>query len=440
MTWTFAPEFDAAARAALDAGKPLIYCAPPAGWAVRPLLERLGNAEAAGPGTLVLVPDRLLALDVIAAAAGLPAAEPARIATGTGHAARLLEAGQLRTLVATPSTALRLLSRSLLKPEAIGRVLIGWPELQLAAGAAAELEALLGEVRAPRVVATGSEASAADFIERYAHRAPAVMAGAAPDEPGAGVRYAVAAPASVTSLAEAALDRLQPSAGLVWDPYGRFGPDWGGSGLAGPVTVARDIPQQSADVAIATDLPSAAALAALHATGAEVVILVRPAQLPYLRVLASPANPIALTQEVDRARDWQDELRETVRRHLSAHGNAEGLLALAPLFEEFDPALVAAALLQLGEGLPKAGPTTPDVPLWAHLHLNVGRRDGARAGDIVGVMLNAVGLPKDHVGRVDIRDTFTLVEVRAESAESAKRGLSGATLKGRPLQVRFDRK
>jgi len=405
---------------------------------VRPLLERLGSAESAGPGTLILVPDRLLALDVIAAASGLPTAEPARIATGGGHAARLLEAGLVRTLVATPSTALRLLSRSLLKPDAIGRVLIGWPELDAAAGA--ELEALLGEIRSPRVVATGSEASAADVIERYAHRAPAVMAGAAPDEPGPGVRYAVAAPAAITGLVEAALDRLQPSTGLVWDPYGRFGPDWGGSALAGTVTVARDIPRRSVDVAVATDLPSAGALAALHATGAEVVILVRPAQLPYLRLLASPASPIALTPEADRARDWQDELRETVRRRLAAHGHEEGLLALAPLFEEFDPALVAAALLQLGEGLPKAGPTTPDVPLWAHLHLNVGRRDGARAGDIVGVMLNAVGLPKDHVGRVDIRDTFTLVEVRAESAESAKRGLSGASLKGRQLQVRFDRK
>jgi len=437
VTWTFAPEFDAAARAALSAGKPLIYCAPPAGWAVRPLLERLGSAEPAGPGTLVLVPDRLQALDVVAATVGLPVAQPARIATGGERSGRLLEAGLVRTLVATPSTAIRMLSRSALKPETIGRVLIGWPELH---GAGTELDALLGEVRAPRIVATGSEAAAADFIERFAHRAPAVIAGATPDEPGGAVRYAVTAPPAVTRMVEAALDRLQPESTLVWDPYGRFGPDWTGAGMAGPVAVTGDIPPDPVALAIATDLPSAAALAALHATGGEVLILVRPAQLPYLHLLASPATPLALTSEADRARDWRDELREAVRRRLESHGYEEGLLALAPLFEEFDPALVAAALLQLGGTLPKAGPATPDVPLWAHLHLNIGKRDGVRAGDVVGVMLNAVGLSKEHVGRVDIRDTFTLVEVRAESAESAKRGLAGATLKGRQLQVRFDRK
>jgi len=440
VAWDFAPEFDAAARAALDAGKPFIYCAPPAAWAIRPLLERVGHTDAAAPGTLILVPERLQAVDVVSEASAVPGLQPARVATSTERTGQLLLAGRVRTLVSTPSTALRLLGRSALQPSMFGRVVVCWPELYAAADAAADLEALLGEVRAQRIVVTGSLAATGDFLERYAHRAPAVMAAVSPEEPGRAVRYAIVAPSAVVRAVESALDRLQPASAFVWDPARERPERWTTLGADETTTISAVIPSEPVALAIATDLPSAGALAALHASGADVLVLLRPAQLPYLKTLARAVTPLSLTSEADRAREWQERLRDTVRQRLEARGGEENLLALAPLFEEFDPALVAAALMDVSGGPAKAAPAAADVPLWAHLHLNVGRREGVRAGDVVGVLLNAAGLPKEHVGRVDIRENFTLVDVRAESAESARRGLTGATLKGRQLTPRFDRK
>jgi hypothetical protein len=44
------------------------------------------------------------------------------------------------------------------------------------------------------------------------------------------------------------------------------------------------------------------------------------------------------------------------------------------------------------------------------------------------------------VGRVEIREGFSLVEVRAEDGDRAVRGLTGATIRGRRIAARPDRK
>jgi ATP-dependent RNA helicase DeaD len=75
-----------------------------------------------------------------------------------------------------------------------------------------------------------------------------------------------------------------------------------------------------------------------------------------------------------------------------------------------------------------------------HIHINSGKRDRIRTADVVGALLNAVGLPKDHIGRVDVRDSFSLIEVRAEVAERTLRGLEGVTLRGRAVSARVDRR
>jgi len=71
--------------------------------------------------------------------------------------------------------------------------------------------------------------------------------------------------------------------------------------------------------------------------------------------------------------------------------------------------------------------------------VSAGRRERLRAGDLVGALLNAVGLAKDDVGRIEIREGFALVDVRADEAERAVRGLNGATLRGSRIVARLDR-
>jgi ATP-dependent RNA helicase DeaD len=72
--------------------------------------------------------------------------------------------------------------------------------------------------------------------------------------------------------------------------------------------------------------------------------------------------------------------------------------------------------------------------------VNAGRRDRIRPGDVVGALLNAVGIPKDSIGRVDVRESFSLVEVRADVAARVLTGLDGVTLRGRTVTARIDKR
>jgi ATP-dependent RNA helicase DeaD len=47
----------------------------------------------------------------------------------------------------------------------------------------------------------------------------------------------------------------------------------------------------------------------------------------------------------------------------------------------------------------------------------VGRNEGVRPSDIVGALANELGLPGASIGRIDIRDQSTLVQVVADFAE-----------------------
>jgi len=61
------------------------------------------------------------------------------------------------------------------------------------------------------------------------------------------------------------------------------------------------------------------------------------------------------------------------------------------------------------------------------LHVTVGRRDGARASDLVRALEKA-GLSKDSVQRVRVRERHAFLSVRKEDEERALAALNGATI------------
>ena len=76
MSWKYAPSFDAAHRAAIAGGKPLIFVCPPAAWATRPLLELVASRAGNGLSVLALVPDVAFGHDLTATLRTIPAFEP----------------------------------------------------------------------------------------------------------------------------------------------------------------------------------------------------------------------------------------------------------------------------------------------------------------------------------------------------------------------------
>ncbi len=441
MSWTFAPAFDAAHRAALANRKNLVYIAPPAGWAVLPLLGQLPAPEAAGVDLLMLVPEAAEAVELAPLVDTAEPLGPVHPVSGLARASRLIKTGAVRTLIATPADALQLVGRSTLKLESLPRVAILWPELHSELGAGESLDTILGECQsAQRLVATADEAPAADFIERHARRAPVVPAARPPDAPVGRARYALVDRQRLGWAIRSALDGLNPSQALIWDPTPLAELRWAEYRGDPTVRIGADPGEEHVEVALAIELPCAEALAALHQVARDVVVLPRATQLAYLRRIAEPLAPLRLPSEADRARDRQAHVRALVRGRLESADFAGDLATLTPLFDEYDPALVAAAALRLTETKGAGAAAADGLPTWVHIHVNAGRRDRLRTGDVVGALLNAVGLPKDHIGRVDIRESFSIVEVRAEVAERALKGLEGVTLRGRAVAARIDRR
>jgi hypothetical protein len=440
VTWEITPTFDAAHRAALDTGKPLIYVCPPAGWALVPLVERL-PAAADGPPLLVLAPDPATVSDVAAALGTVTALTPCHPLHGLARARRLLAHAGLHVLVATPTDALALARASALQLAGVRQLVVAWPEQMLALGAGETLDALLAETAgAQRVVTTTDEhqPALADLLARIAHRAPVAVAARLPGAPVTpSVRWVSTEEERRALTARAVLDVSDPTRALLWEPLPAREARWRAVAADPSVEVTGAPGEQRVPLAIAGDLPSPVILAALAALADTVVVLARPAQVPYLERMAAGARALRVADEADVARDRAAALRRRLRERLADDGLDGELLTLGPLFDEHDPALVAAAALALMEA--PAAPAAEE-PGWARVWVSGGKREGLRAGDLVGALVNEVGLPRAAVGRIELRDGFALVEVRADVADRAVRGLTGISLRGKRVTARPDRR
>jgi len=84
----------------------------------------------------------------------------------------------------------------------------------------------------------------------------------------------------------------------------------------------------------------------------------------------------------------------------------------------------------------KGGPPPGDVE---RIYVGVGRDAGVRPQDLVGAITGESGIPGSRIGKIQIGDQFTLVEVGREVVDEVITSLHGARIKGRRVTVRRDR-
>ena len=421
------------AKAALERGRPVVLVRPPAVEQARDLWELLGpvapGRPGVGPAVLVMCADDACAADWAAAAS--PRTDlRLHAVTGLARTARILLDGSVQILAGAAKDLAALVQRAVLKLDAISTLVVAWPEALVASDHAAALDTLLGEARdARRIVLSWNPALLGDFLERHARRAlivgtPPLGETGAPLPPACRARYAIVPSWRRSVAVRDALDALQVTTSLVW-----------GGGPIAPPTVAPG-------VVLCTALPTRDELGAL-ARVAEPAVFINAAQLPYLRSIAT-LTPLALPSGADRARDRAETLRERVAQLLTA-GDVDAELALLdPLFERFDPAEVAGALLAMLGEEGKGDGEAAALPLHSaservKIFVGVGKKDRASAKDLVGALIREAGVAKGDIGRIEVRETFSLVEVAAGAAERAVRGLAGAAIRGRRVPVRLDR-
>jgi hypothetical protein len=424
--WYVEPTFDAAHRAVLSGGKPLIYVCPPAGWCLGPLFKQLGTSDAL---TLILVPDSTDALDVARVA---QAQEPGYVhaLTGVARTARLLRSKEIRTLVGTTADIAQMIRNSDISLESVGRVIVAWPENHADPEA---LDPVLAEVQsAHRIIVTTDALSIEELVTRHAHRAPVLTFAGLPSNPDREIRFVAAGARPQIGILNLVLDHLADEPFItVWDPADAKHKNYD---LPPGVTPAGEAPPETGLV-IFTELPSWSILVRIPAAVA-IVVIVRPGQLPYLQKIAELKRPIKISSEYDRGRHKIVQMRKRLRDLADRHDYWLEMSAIEPLLDEFDPAqLAAAALHGISIAVPPAEGST-----WTRIRVNVGTNDRARPGDIMGLLLNVVGLKKTDVGRIDMREGFTLVEIQPGDAERATRGLTGQSIRGTRIAARPDRK
>lgn len=441
VSWEFKPVFDSGHLAALAGGKNLVYVSPPAWWATLPLFDNSPTPGIPGQHTLVLASH---AADLTEAGYILrhcDALGAVHTATGLARTGRLLSCHATDTVVTSPADALALFEKSALKAGLLKRTVIAWPEMMIEEGVSDQLDAVLAETAAiQRLVITSDHALISDFVERHARRAPMVTTCTLPEQPTAQVRYALSDHHNLAAAVHNSLDILDPGSAIIWDPSPGAETRWREFSGDPTVRVTREPGTTSVDLAIAAELPTAEALGALSAIAGEILTVVRASQIRYLQRITERARFLQLPSEVDRARDRAARLRDEVRDLVIRRLGTSEILALAPLFETYDPATVAAALAADRLAGRAESPAAIELPTWVRLHANVGRIDRVTTGDLVGAILNQVGVAKRQVGKVELRDKFSLIEVRAEVAQRVLRGLDGLVIKGKKVTARIDRR
>lgn len=380
-----------------------------------------------------------------------------RVAAGESlaRAVRRLRERALDVLMTTPDAALALHERAALKVEELRAVVLGWPELF---GGDEALTALMTDFPkdGQRVVYTSDPARIADLVERYARKALTV-GGPVPDAPPASpvgpVRTVSASWAERGAALRGLIEVLDPASAIVWaaTQAGIRAATAALPGVDTSLVITSSLPDDGvADVAIAFDLPTLDQLRALTRAGREVVLLVPPLGAAYVARITSAQRPVQLPGAADELGAALARRRGDVARVLAAGVPERGLLALAPLFERYDAALVAAALYELWSAGTTARPRAARIEVEAEtaaaaggptakVWVDLGRRDGATPADFVAALTKDLRVPKDAIGRIELRDGFSLVELPAADAERIASQMSGLTIRRKRISARLDR-
>jgi len=214
--------------------------------------------------------------------------------------------------------------------------------------------------------------------------------------------------------------------------------------------------------------------------GSGATAIVDPAHLAQLEILASRAGSSLRIQpgSVPAAELTPlGRFRSLVRARIEQGGTDAELLVLDPLVREFGTARVAAALSDLLRRSPEGGsPVRPwaDVEAasrggqrpagkagpaerqagrgaeagaghrgargaWSRVFIGAGNKDSVRAGDLVGAITGETGIAGAQIGKIEIRSSFSIVEIDSQVVDRVIERLNGTPIRGREVNVKLDR-
>ncbi len=447
-----------------------------------PLLDRI--ADGSSKGALILHPS---ALEAVGNARSL-----SNVAAGVGISVAALRSfwaapERAQILFGSPADVLAALQGAELKLDGFDCVVIvGAAEIERSDQSNA-LTTVLQQLPSggPRAVfdlpvGRAAESIAERFFERAVHVPPrsvtgAIAAGGAPT--GETVLYQLVGADRTSALfgrlAElsrhgrrvAVLFRTDDQVADVGDLISLYGYDVGEVGDAdAAVWISSDAAEsvkalQAAEesvTVISFETPSdQAAMERTAGDSHEWIVLTRSTELGHLRVAAAASGVRLRAAAPLPSRTLLDE-ESTLGIRLEARLGEGGLAPYARMAESLldgrDPIEVAAAALALvAETVPVEAPELaldPSAPrasakapvqAWSKLFVSIGERDGVRIGDLLGAVTNEANVKGQQVGKIDVQESHSLIEVDGKVADRVIKALNGTTIRGRSLRVDYDR-
>lgn len=439
-----------------------------------PLLSRI-DADGDGPGALILVPTAERMEGV--------ADSLARLASLTGHRVAALDGlyvlpDRARILVATPEAVRARVAAGQLSLEGLEALVVDGAGAMAAGDGLKAVEALLegvsGQVQRLVVAQPVTEAVEA-FAEAHLTRAVRIPPGGdrgsgSPDR-GSLTVMEVEEPREEAALRAVAHLLLEARHVVVFVRSEDAAADLGdfltlrgyAAGRPGetelPVWLAVDALETrkaldehgGQDLAVlSVDVPGDLdVLDRRHGAGREGVLLCLPRELAHLEAMAAAAGYGLVRAELPAPRGTPgplDDLFSELGGALEELDVAAYRALLEPLFAEHGPSAVAAAAVALLRKRPvreprtDAGPRPPgQPPAFVRLFMSVGTKDGARPGDIVGAITGEARVDSNQIGKIDLRETFSLVEVERSVAGAVIQALNGTSIRGRATRVDYHR-
>ena len=433
---------------------------------------------------LILTPDAESTALVSGVASELAAARGVDVvpATSVKRAIRLLGERRPQVVAGGAEEIAALIEGSSLKLGGLRAVVLAWVDeiAAVGSGATSALETVMSEVpkdAARILVASRLGAQARELAERYARRGLRSAEPAVEDEGGpVSMQYVVISATNRVAALRRLLDELDPAHAVVWTRTAdseleatRAIAALGYRGATASVRVVRDAPLGEAGLAVLYDVPATRQelLAALGGapSAPQIVALAQPRQMELVRALSNGGRvgPLTLGGPAAAARRREEGARAELRVVLEKGLAARELLTLEPLLESYDGIEIAAAALRLLEEYRTAAAATRSESTrvgvaasrdadggggrdartsggeGVKIFMTIGERDGVRAGDLVGAIAGTAGIPGTAVGRVEIHDTHSLVEIVGADAEAVATKMTGISIKGRRVVARLER-
>ena len=443
-----------------------------------PLIE----AARQGRRGLVLAPTRELAKQVQQELQAIGKGSPVDVVCLIGGApfgdqARALQRHPDAILVATPGRVVDHLGRGTLDLRAMAMFVLDEADEMLSMGFADELDQIVAALPDERqtVLFTATLAPAIEKLAKRTLRDPVTVrmgAGAAPDVQQL---YAEIAGRHRAGAVAAIMEAEDPRAALLFartrarveelvDELRHLGAEALHGGMNQPVRdsvmkrfrdgttrllVATDVAARGLDVneidLVLHDEPAGDTDTYVHRIGrtaragrsGKSILFIGPGKLRRLGSLRSVAGKLEAYRVPGEAElaelRAQRVLAELTDTEPSDAARAALTEALAGGASAADVALRALTALL---SAPTPEPEAPAPSEKAALALKVGSMDRVKPGQLVGTLVNAGGLRAEDIGRIDILEKMSVVEIPSDAVEMVSAALRHSRIAGRPLMPR----